>query len=39
MTLTITRRPETVFLNRLNRMFDDAFSPWQAAGGEGTITS
>ncbi len=40
MTLTIARRPDTLFLNRMNRLFDDAFSPWLAQqSDEGTITS
>ncbi len=39
MALTITRRPEAILLNRINRMFDDAFGTWQSEGGEGTITS
>ncbi len=39
MALTIRRRPEAILLNRINRMFDDAYGTWQSEGGEGTITS
>ena len=39
MAFTITRRPEAVLLNRINRLFDDALGTWPAEGGEGTITS
>ncbi len=38
MTFTITRRPEAVLLNRINRLFDDTFG-WPSEGNEGTITS
>jgi len=39
MTFTLTRRPEAILLNRINRMFDDTFGRWPTEDVEGTITS